>query len=471
MGIRSRRAGAAFAIAAVVLLAAAAGAFDAPDRALFDAAMRANRAAAPVPVPDRVVVVGIDEAFLDGVAEPLALSHAYVARFLSIMAAHRPAAVGLDVVLPEKRFDTLAPVAAPDTDYHSLLVGGLLQATQRVPVVVAKAWDVDRGHYRDLQLDYAAVLATQSGAFSPQGSALFCLDPDDVLRDYPGRDCQPDRSDRTFASELVTAATGRRPIGGGRIDYRVGGEFLYVPLQEVFRLDAAGDTRRLEQLFEGRIMMLGAILDDTDLVRLPVPMAEWRPGDVRVPGVLAHAQLVRDLLHDGFVRTPGLPGRIALLIAVLAPLTIGRARVALATAAMLSIALAAGTVFGLRAGWWLEPSSPAVAIIAMLAWRLGVDARTRRRRRVAVREAFAGHVDAATLATLVDGTAPPPAARRVHVAVVECEIAVATGRDVAADALARRTTDALELAAAAVHRHAGTVDVVAGTRLTAFFGA
>src|SRR5689334_3985159 len=77
------------------------------DRALMDAAFRFNRH--PQAPHEQPVIIGIDEAFLDSVEEPLALSHAYLARLLDAMATARPRVLGLDLVLPEKRFDSIAP--------------------------------------------------------------------------------------------------------------------------------------------------------------------------------------------------------------------------------------------------------------------------------------------------------------------------------------------------------------------------
>lgn len=447
------------------------GMLDRLERPAQDAAMRANRAWALQPVPDDIVVVGIDEAFLETVDEPLALSHRYLAHFLTVMAAAKPAAVGLDLVLPEKRFDTLAPVAAPDTDYHRTLVAGLMQAIQHHPLVVAKAWDADRGHFRNLQTDYVAVVEMQQGGFAAQGSVLLCPDDDGVIRRYPGPDCQPDGSASTFASELAAAA-GRPRAAKELIDYRIGGEFQYVPLQHVFELEAARDPARLAQLFEGKIVLLGAILDETDLVELPVALAEWRPGNRRVPGVLVHAQMLRNLLTGTGIRP--LPPALQFALVVVAGLLVAlprRPRVAALLFALLVAALAVGTVLLLREGVALAPVAPALAAGLALLVQSALATNRTRRHRSKVREAFAGHVDDGTLQALIGSEAAQPGPVERQVAFMECELALGTRGASSPEALAQRCAAFLDHVAAAVHRHGGTVDTIGGARVAAFFGA
>lgn len=436
-----------------------------------DAAMRANRAWAMQPVPDDIVVVGIDEAFLETVDEPLALSHRYLARFLSVIADAKPAAVGLDLVLPEKRFDTLAPIATPDTDYHRTLVAGLMQAIQHHPLVVAKGWDADRGHYRDLQTDYVAVLEMQQGGFAAQGSVLLCPDDDGVIRRYPGSDCQPDGSASTFSVELASAA-GRPSAAKELIDYRIGGEFQYVPLQHVFQLEAAREPARLAQLFEGKIVLLGAILDETDLVELPVALAEWRPGNRLVPGVLVHAQMLRNLLTGTGIQP--LPPALQFVLVAAAGLLVAlprRLRVAGLLFALLLAALAAGTVLLLRQGVALAPVAPALAAGLALLVRWVLATTRARRHRSLIREAFAGHVDDGTLQALISGKSAQPGPVERQVAFLECDLVLGARDGSPPEARARRCAAFLDDVGAAVHRHGGTLDTIGGTRVAAFFGA
>src|SRR5215813_12526788 len=115
-----------------VLAAAAAAAYfhvAAPlDRKLRDAQMRFLRENSLRPVANDVVLVGLDEPFIESMREPIALLHPHLARFLAAMSLAKPTVVGLDVVLPSRSYRFLAPVDRPDTNYDTILLRALLQA-------------------------------------------------------------------------------------------------------------------------------------------------------------------------------------------------------------------------------------------------------------------------------------------------------------------------------------------------------
>jgi CHASE2 domain-containing sensor protein len=71
-------------LVAVVIAALSMLAAPLVDTRLLDAQFEFNRLYFPQPVANDVVLVGIDEAFLDTVEEPLSLSHRYLAEFLGV---------------------------------------------------------------------------------------------------------------------------------------------------------------------------------------------------------------------------------------------------------------------------------------------------------------------------------------------------------------------------------------------------
>src|SRR5712675_1987607 len=110
----------AMAYLAVLAAAAAAAYFHvaAPlDRKIRDAQMRFLRENFLRPVSHDVVLVGIDEPFIESMREPVALLHPHLAQFLAAMSVARPTVVGLDVVLPSRSYRFLAPVDQPGTNY------------------------------------------------------------------------------------------------------------------------------------------------------------------------------------------------------------------------------------------------------------------------------------------------------------------------------------------------------------------
>src|SRR5690606_20941896 len=92
------------------------------DLRLLDLQFNLLREQGPRPVDVDVVIVGIDVGTVSAFPEPLALWHRHLARFLEAMAVAQPAAVGLDIVLPERSYDAVAP------GYDGALLRGLLEA-------------------------------------------------------------------------------------------------------------------------------------------------------------------------------------------------------------------------------------------------------------------------------------------------------------------------------------------------------
>lgn len=60
------------------------------------------------PHPARnIVIVGLDEQTLAASPEPLALFHRQIGRVLEVLAAGRPRAIAVDLVLPARSYDAL----------------------------------------------------------------------------------------------------------------------------------------------------------------------------------------------------------------------------------------------------------------------------------------------------------------------------------------------------------------------------
>lgn len=450
-----------FVLICAVALALMAGRVLRPaDLALYDLQTRWLRAIAPGALPQDVVVIGLDEAAYESIPEPYALWHRHLGELFTGLSQARPAVVGVAAPLPVRSYDFLLKgIDAP-------LLDGVRRLRATTPLVIGQPMGVER-RLRPIAPELLA-------AVGPQGlsSLVLCEDFDGVVRRINQRRCIDEDRNPSLADRMA-AVLGRESSARGLIDYTVGGQVEYTPLQTVLGWLRQGQAERLQALVQGRVVVVASLLPGEARYRLPVPLAYWEPQSRGSPAALVHVQALRSLLGRGWVDpvAPALSWPLALAMALL---WFGRngwiKTLVLGAAALL---LLAGSLAGLWQGWYLPAGSLLmVGVLAFLA-RLAWESVRHYREKQLLRTAFAGHVSPQVMRAILRGRLQPDAGgQRSRVTILFADIRGFTSRS------AQSTPEALidllnryyaEMSAA-IHGSGGAIDKFIGDGLMATFG-
>ena len=351
----------ALAVFALVLCGFALSVTDLGERAdgwLLDRDWAALRALSPRAAPDEIVIVGVDEASVRAVPQPLGAWNEPLGEVLVRIASAQPAAIGLAVPLPDRSLDGLHP------GLDRALLVGLAAARRNGPFVVAVSIDARTRAARPIFSPFLAVIGTGG-----LGIDLLPRDADGVTRSFSLLIPTEDGGFPTLAGRLCQMLSNR--CRDGLIDFALGERYRYVPFHEVL---AMRDARRVGELFRGRIVLIGAAQRYTDRVSVPYNLAAWEPAGPDAPGIVVHAQVLRTALLGA---APGRTSRplAVLLLAAAALLVLVRGwRRTLALAATAIVALLVAALLALRAGSFV-PVASAIATVVLAAFaRAGFEA-------------------------------------------------------------------------------------------------
>jgi|SRR5688572_4823402 len=302
------------------------------DDALLDLEWRLLRKFAPRAAPDDIIIVGVDEASVRAVDAPPGLWHQPLGKALERIAGAAPKAIGLDIPLPERSYESFHP------GLDRPLAEGLAAARTQTLLVAALGIDPRTRSARVVHAPFLAILG-EGGL----GIGLLGRDGDGVTRRFSLAIPTEDGGFPTLAGRLCRGLA--RHCSEGLIDYSLGEPFRYVPLREVL---STRDETYLSKLFRARIVMIGDIRP-ADRIEVPVNVAGWEEGGGTSPAVVVHAQALRTSLAGAPTQAARPLAVVLLTLAALVALVRDRWMAAL-TALLVAAAFFSGAVFGLRAG-------------------------------------------------------------------------------------------------------------------------
>lgn len=431
------------------------------DLKLLDLQFNLLRAWAPRPLARDVVVVGIDEATASALPEPLTLWHKHLGKFLHAMAQARPAAVGIDIILPDRSYDAVAPGS------DGALLRGILEARRAYPLVLALTVDPSG---KPRQIHRSFITAAGEGA---TGYALFPVDPDGVVRRFDEHLTETLEPVPTLAGQIARRL-GVEPRAGF-IDYSRGDVFGYIPLYKVLELADADRQDVLEGAFRNKVVMLGTVLPFADRQRLPVQLASWDHDAYDTPGVLLQAQTVRNLLDGNLIQPVSrtLAASLTVAMTLLWFVAGGTVTVIAVLGAVMAVLLAGATGL-VTQGWFLPVTGPMLTAILAHGGRHLYETVLKLRERRRLRSVFSGYVSPGVMQEILAGKLQPDlGGESKHVCVMFSDIRGYTTRSekMSPEAIVGFLNRYFEDVVALIHEHGGTVVCFMGDGIMAVFGA
>jgi class 3 adenylate cyclase/CHASE2 domain-containing sensor protein len=459
------------------------GAFGALERSARDVGFGVLRSTGAHPIANDLVLVAIDDEFLESIAEPFALIHPYLGRLMAGLAQAQPSVVGLDLVLPAKSYREMQSPQVKD--YDLALLGGMHALSHVAPIVLAQAWDEPGGRFRPILPSYVTVArrSAKGETKDTTASSVVCEDADSVVRSYPGVGCQPTRAAVPLAARMA-AQLGNAQNWSGEINFALGEPMRLIRFAEVLRWLEMGATDTLHTTFSGKAVLIGAAFSYDDRHVLPVPLFAAEPGERKIPGLLLQAQIWRSIMNSGLVLPLSWPLQ-ALFVGSAALAAARRTRplkillCSLAIVAMTGVALYCLSALNV----WLPWAGWTAMLLLALLMRAGFDLQSLLRHRREMSAAFAGYVGPQVLQAIERGEFKPgldgemrrvcvvfATLRSFHLSAAsvdrgECYPSITPAR------LVRLANRFFAVAAPAVQESGGTVTRYFGDGLMALFGA
>jgi adenylate cyclase len=439
------------------------------ERFAFDQQMRFLREFHPRPLPDDVVLVGIDEETLQVFDEPIALWHRRFASVWHALAKAGPRAVGVDFVLPERSFDKISP------GIDLAMMRGLLALKRSTLLVYVQTVD-SQGNLVPVQPNFRSIITPDNVGIDQQ-----FRDPDSVSRRFGHLRSADGQEIPTLVSQMLMGLSV--PVGEGYIDYSIGAPIEYVPIHRIPEWDEA----ELRKVFQGRVVLVGSLVGFVDRWRLPAKLLAVDPGRPKnasandpgaytQPGVLIHLQALRSQLGPGLLHPVSGTVRWALCALAMLAVLVSGPPAALALAALLvPLPLVAASLVAIVKAQLLLPVASLVAAFWLSLIARGVfDASEAVIERMRLRQSFSGQVSPAVMQDMLSGSLSIEAGGELaDVCILFSDIRDFT--TLAENMPPQQVTAVLQRyfdrMVAAVHRYDGTVDKFIGDGMMAIFGA
>lgn len=360
------------------------------DRGFYDAQIGWLRSHSPTPLPQDVIVIGIDEAAFVAIPEPTALWHTHLGTLFAGLSAAEPAVVGLALPLPVRSYDFLVK------DIDATLLSGIYRLKVTAPLVVGQPPGIG-GRLRPLAPELLAAIGEKDLA-----SLAICEDTDGVVRRINQRRCQSEDKRDPLALAMAKRL-GRQGSPQGMIDYSVGGGIEYTPFLTVLGWILRGEDEPLRKLVKGRAVVVASLLPTEARHRLPVQLAGWDPGSRTEPGAVVHIQALRSLLARGLIARA--PEGLSLALAALGALFwFGRGGWLKGLALLLALGTLLGfSTYALWQGDYLRVANIVMVMLLAYGARVAWDFIRHFRQRQMLRTMFAGHVSPQVMRALLGG--------------------------------------------------------------------
>lgn len=427
------------------------------DLTTFDLEMKQVwRLREPRPIND-VVLVALDDKTLASVAEPMALMHVQVGAFLTAMADAHARAVAVDLVLPNRSYEGIAP------GYDARLVQGILSMRKAGTLVLARTID-DAGHPRSIHAPFR--MAAGEDAF---GYALIPADEDGVVRRYDDRLASDGSKLPTLAGEVARRIGAPRALG--YIDFSRHYRWQVIPLHQVITWARSGASEDLSRVFAERIVFLGVTLPLTDEHRVPVD-ADGKSGTL--PGMFIHAHALENLRSGTLIRDA--PTWLVAVLGMLCSLAWWLSRGGWSTAVIMALGSAGVGVLSFVALWtgMFIPAATLLTVLLVAATlRLVGETYAEMWVRRHLRKIFAGYVSPGVMAELEAGRLEGLTSARRFISVLFVDVTNFTSRaETEAPELVTAALNRLfGYATDAIHHQGGTVKEFMGDGVMALFGA